>query len=831
MAQKLSANIKEITSTLHSLFDIGQVVELRVISPPKYGSKPFVQSGYFNNLDALACIAASASDSGATGVYITPNKINPALFSRSPNKLSPGLTSTSDDDVEEHTYLLIDVDPVRPSHISASIEEKRLAFGVTRTILESLRAEGWPAPIVGDSGNGAHLIYKVQLPPHHTLIRRFYSALSLFFDIEGATIDQKVFNPARIWKLYGTTARKGGNTDDRPHRNARLLSVPDVVKKVPRGKIEAFAKRAPLEASGGFNSERARRLDMWIHAHFDEQTKPTEMKWGAKGRKFVFEVCPFDTAHNDTSAYIVQTNAGEIYAGCQHKECAGAGRKGWKEFQRKFGPFSGSSRDGGGTGGGTVSQRQPSSGEAPGLTDLGNAKRLIRGFGQDLKFVSSWKKWMYFTGKRWEIDNTGRVMRLAEQAIATIFAEATATADQDIGAKLFKHAVASESSKALHSMVNLAAYESGVSVGVGQLDKDPWKLNVSNGTIDLKSGQLLPHARKHLLTKMCPVEYDPNAECPAWDNFLHEILDGRLDLISFLYRYLGYSLTGLVSEQKLIFLYGTGANGKSTFLNTMQHLLGGYAKQSAPELLLSSKNGRHPTEVADLLGARFVVSSEIDRGRGLAEASIKQMTGGDIIKARYMKKDFFEFLPTHKLWLAANHKPIIKGNDEGIWRRVLLVPFEIIIPEEKQDKQLATKLLAELPGVLNRVVTGCLDWQRNGVNAPKEVIDATREYREQLDQLKPFFDEVSEFGDDATINPKVLHRAFMDWCEENHETTMKPRYFAMLMRERGFRQGKPTKRGAKVTYRPWLGVRVRGIEDLTTEVKVLPFGEKNTRTR
>ena len=202
------------------------------------------------------------------------------------------------------------------------------------------------------------------------------------------------------------------------------------------------------------------------------------------------------------------------------------------------------------------------------------------------------------------------------------------------------------------------------------------------------------------------------------------------------------------------------------------------------------------------------------------------MTGGDIIKARYMKKDFFEFLPTHKLWLAANHKPIIKGNDEGIWRRVLLVPFEVSIPEAKQDKQLANKLLAELPGILNRLVAGCLDWQHNGLNAPKEVVEATQEYREQLDQLKPFFDDVCLKEKEAEINPKMLYNAFLDWCEENHETPMKPRYFAMLMRERGFRQGKPTKKGSKVTYRPWLGIRLRDVKDLKPKVKVIPFADK-----
>jgi len=834
----LLSSPQELTRTLYALFPLDAkagrgvdqplpVVELRVISPSKYGSKSHITSGYFNDFDKLASAAAACSDAGANGVYITPNKINPALFARSPNKLTSGLPSTQDSDILEHTYLLIDIDPVRPSHISASQEEKRLAFKVSKLIYQSLAAEGWPAPIVGDSGNGAHLIYKINMPPKHELIRRFYAALELFFATDGVEIDQKVFNPARIWKLYGTAARKGANVDDRPHRVARLLNVPENFRKVPKKKFEAFAKRAPL-SNGGFSSEKARRLDMWVHAHFDETDRPVEMKWADKGRKWVFDTCPFNSDHNDRSAYIVQTNAGDIYAGCMHQNCVGAGRKGWKVFQDKFGNFASGGSASGGTGNGTggggggglgSNQRSPSGPNSPGLTDLGNAKRLINGFGENIRYLGSWKKWLHYTGARWRTDETGVVMRLAEQAVATIFAEAAITTDSDKQERLYKHAIKSESSKALHAMVGLASYEQQVAIDVNQLDKDPWKLNTKNGTVDLKTGQLLPHSRGDLVTKMCPVEYDPNAKCPTWDKFLHEIMGGRLDLISFLYRYLGYSLTGLVSEQKLIFLYGTGANGKSTFLGTIQHLLGGYAKQSAPELLLSSKNGRHPTEVADLLGARFVVSSEIDRGRSLAEASIKQMTGGDIIKARYMQKDFFEFEPTHKIWLSANHKPIIKGNDEGIWRRMLLVPFEVKIAEENQDKHLDMKLLNELPGLLNRAVAGCLDWQHNGLNAPEDVVEATQEYREQLDQLKPFFDDICEIEKDASINPKVLYNVFLDWCEENHEAPMKPRYFRMLLRERGFTQGKPTKKGSKTTYRPWLGIRLRGVEDINVHGK------------
>lgn len=798
-----AANRPEILATLRSLFTDDQVVELRVLSKSDYGGKTRAKSGYFNDLELLATTAAACSDDGATGVYITMNQINPALFARSPNRITQGLPATSDDDVQEHTYLLIDIDPVRPSHVSAANSEKKLAAQVLRSIYLSLDAEGWPNPIVGDSGNGMHLIYKVALKPKDPIIRRFYSALSLFFDTEGVTIDQKVFNPARIWKLYGTAVRKGADVEDRPWRLAKVLKIPEDFNRVSKKLVEQFAKRAP-ENRGAMNSAKARRLDLWVSAHLSAAGAP--IPWGDKGRKWVLDQCPFEEDHRDRSAYIVQTHSGEVYAGCLHKGCVGSGRKGWRAFQDKFGRLNTASGDGDGT----PSQVIGSSAASPGLTDLGNAKRLVQRFGEDVKYVPSWSKWLSYTGKRWELDETGRIMRLAEEAVADIFGEAAAENDAERSRKFYKHAVKSESAGSLHAMVGLAANEPGMTVPIRKFDADAWKLNTSNGTIDLTTGQLMAFKKSDLITKICPVEYDTNAESPIWDNFMHEIFEGRLDLISFIYRYLGYSLTGSVREQKLIFLYGTGANGKSTFLNTIQRLMGTYAKQAAPELLVASKSGRHPTEVADLMGARLVVSAEIDRGKSLAEASIKQMTGGDPIKARYMKQDFFEFLPTHKLWLAANHKPIIKGNDEGIWRRVLLVPFEISIPEEKQDKELDNKLIGELPGILNRLVAGCLDWQRNGLNPPESVIYATQEYREELDPMKPFFLDRCELDSEHSINPKNLYNAYIDWCEESHERAMNPRFFAMLMRERSFRQGKPSKKGSATTYRPWLGIKLRG---------------------
>ena len=270
------------------------------------------------------------------------------------------------------------------------------------------------------------------------------------------------------------------------------------------------------------------------------------------------------------------------------------------------------------------------------------------------------------------------------------------------------------------------------------------------------------------------------------------VMGGKTHLVDYLHAYMGYSLTGVITEQTLAFLHGTGSNGKSTFLTTVQKLMGDYARQAAPELLLSKTMGSdHPTSIADLQGARFVTTSEVDRGRHFAEALIKQLTGGETVKARFMRQDFFEFEPTHKLWIAANHKPIIKGNDWAIWRRIRLIPFEVTIPDEKQDKNLPYKLAEELPGILNRLVEGCLAWQAGGLKAPAEVLVATEEYKDEMDLLKDFLDEWCVQKEKVRVEVSVLYERYLDWCDiTGDRKPMNKKYLGRLLKERGFKQCK-----------------------------------------
>jgi putative DNA primase/helicase len=334
-------------------------------------------------------------------------------------------------------------------------------------------------------------------------------------------------------------------------------------------------------------------------------------------------------------------------------------------------------------------------------------------------------------------------------------------------------------------MMRWARAEQGIPILPEQMDRDPFLLNVLNGTIDLRTGALQPHDRTQSITKLAPVMFDAEAECPTFLGFLARVLPDA-EVRRFLRYMTGYGMTGSTVEQCLAFLYGGGANGKSTFLDTIQEMLGDYAQTAAPDLLTSRGGDRHPTELADLFGARWVSSIEVDEGKRLAETLVKQMSGGDKMKARFMRTDFFQWAPTHKLFLAANHKPEIRGTDYAIWRRIRLIPFTVTIPENERDGNLGEKLIAELPGILNWAIAGCLDWQRYGLGVPAAIREATEEYREEQDILAKFIDERCVIDAQAWVVSGTLYAVYMAWCKSSGEEPVSNTAFGKRLTERGF---------------------------------------------
>jgi putative DNA primase/helicase len=371
--------------------------------------------------------------------------------------------------------------------------------------------------------------------------------------------------------------------------------------------------------------------------------------------------------------------------------------------------------------------------------------------------------------------------------------------------RVLKWAIKSEEAKRINAMLDLARSEPGMPILPEQMDSDPWLFNCPNGTLELKTGLLREHRREDYITKLCPVEYHPDAPCPTWEKVLGAVFpdaddEPDIELITFMHRLLGRCLTGDVSEQILPIFWGVGANGKSTIVNAMLDTLGGdYAMKANADLLMTSRGERHPTELAGLFGMRLVVASETHQGRRLNEALVKDLTGGERIRARRMREDFWEFDPTHKVILLTNHKPRVEGQDEGIWRRLRLVPFETIfwdpadpgkdaaqLPERlRQDKQLGAKLSTEREGILAWLVRGCLDWQRDGLTMPAKVRAATTDYRAGEDTLARWLEECCVTGDTAyRCRSAKLYGAYKAWCENSGETPLAQKFFGPALEDR-----------------------------------------------
>lgn len=319
---------------------------------------------------------------------------------------------------------------------------------------------------------------------------------------------------------------------------------------------------------------------------------------------------------------------------------------------------------------------------------------------------------------------------------------------------------------------------------VEQWDADPWLLNTPNGTVDLRTSELLGHQREQYLTKITAA--GPGGDCPLWLQFLSRITDGNSELQAFLQRVIGYCLTGSVREHALFFLYGTGSNGKSVFLSTIAGLLNDYAKTAPASAFTATSTEQHPTDVAGLRGARFVTAIETEDGRWWAEAKIKSLTGGDPVTARFMRQNFFEYVPQFKLIVAGNHKPGLRSVDEAIRRRLHLIPFTVTIGEKERDPQLAEKLKAEYSGILQWAIEGCLAWQRDGLNPPAVVQDATAQYLAAEDAIGRWIGDRCVLDPNCWCSSTALYRDYEGWCAQAGERCGSQKRFTQELEGRGF---------------------------------------------
>jgi putative DNA primase/helicase len=409
------------------------------------------------------------------------------------------------------------------------------------------------------------------------------------------------------------------------------------------------------------------------------------------------------------------------------------------------------------------------------LTEDSVALAFADRYRAELRFDHHVGKWHVWDGARWRCEDTCLAFFQARELVREL-------------AKDMSDKVRLIASKAAFcgSVERFARADRAFAVTSEIWDRNGYLLGTPAGTVDLRTGTLMDAQPDHYITKATAVAPAETADCPRWMQFLREATNGDQALIDFLQQFAGYALTGDTKEHALLFVYGGGGNGKSVFQNTIAGIMADYATAAAMETFVASSMDRHPTDLAMLRGARLVTASETEEGRAWAEARIKQMTGGDRIRARYMRQDFFEYLPQFKLLLIGNHQPSLHNVDDGARRRFNIIPF--IHKPEAPDRDLEARLRAEWPGILRWAIEGCLIWQRNGLVRPQVVLDATEEYFESQDLIRHWIEERCETGKALADTRGNLFRSWSTWANANGEPPRSAKWFVQAMRRLGFKQ-------------------------------------------
>jgi P4 family phage/plasmid primase-like protien len=902
-------NLEEIRKAIGILFaDVkfgaGECIEVRV--PDK--KKRITAAGWFDDKEALAKSVARLARDGFSdpdnprrfvheNAYWTCNPASDALLARQKkNTIAIAPDTTSDNNITRRLWLPIDIDPLRPSGVSATNAEKKLAREVVETLGNKLIDElGFPSDCIvgGSSGNGYHILIRIELPNDNDardLIKKCLAAMQGMVGTGKVEVDPKVYNAARIIKCYGTLACKGMNTADRPWRWSKLSVVPKKVVVCPTELLEKLAALAPEKnpkralgekRQGPWDEENTQAyLDWtnWEHGDMLPGGKPEEIaKW--------LGTCIVNPDHRD-AAVILHTDGWNSYT-CFHASC----RVTWKQFTEHWEEENGERYDypkrklelsdsfeiedacdgisepikpvdwskvkvnvnslltpdlkeklGAHL---PKDETEPKSGattvvdteedDAPAhslplnvvvnqkvrlqkwnLTDSGNAERFVARYGHAFRFASQ-RGWFYWDGKRWAPDSIGRVMRCATMVARKIEQELPYHLDGVVDAEkqtaiegaVRAWAKKSESRTALGAMEYLARFAKTIDIKLSDFDRNPWAFNVANGTIDLTTGGCQPQVQADLITKLSPVEFDPKATCPLWLEFLADITAQNEELIGYLQRAVGYTLTGSTTEHCLFLLHGTGRNGKSTFIETIRYLLGDYGVAAHMSTFLVKKGDSIPNDLAALQSARMVAAVETEESKRLDEPKIKQITGGDTITARFMFKEFFEFKPQFKIWLATNALPVVRGTDEGIWRRMKRIPFNVYIPDGKKDEKLGEKLKSEASGILNWALEGLDDYRRNSLDEPQCVTDATEEYRGSMDWLERFIAEECEIVSDKDVSSRRLYERFCQWADRTGEYQCKEIKFAEAMVSHGYKKGRSRTAITGKQVNAYLGMKLK----------------------
>lgn len=436
---------------------------------------------------------------------------------------------------------------------------------------------------------------------------------------------------------------------------------------------------------------------------------------------------------------------------------------------------------------------------APQFSEESMALAFTRRHADRVRYVPKFNKWFIYNGKRWAEDE-----RLQTYSYAREVVRETAMLASDASSTRSGQSIRIASAKSTYAIVNLASKDQRLSATVDQWDADDWLLNTPSGVIDLRTGEEREHRPEDYMQKITAVAADHNMVPVIWHEFLNRSTGEKPELQSYLQRMAGYMLTGQTRDHALFFAYGTGGNGKSVIISTLAGMLGEYHRTAPIEAFTASQQDRHPTDIAGLVGARMVSATETEQGRLWAEARIKVITGGDRISARFMRQDFFEFIPKFKLIIAGNHRPGLKSVDEAMIRRIHLIPFTVTIPPDERDPELAERLKAEWPAILAWCIEGCLEWQRIGLAPPAAVVEATRDYLQSEDVLAIWLDECCELSRDHWGLSGVLFASWRQWAQAAGEEVGTERQFSQRLQTRGL--AKVRRNGGRRAY---TGVRLK----------------------
>jgi P4 family phage/plasmid primase-like protien len=850
---------------LEILFEPGQVFEIRAldVAPHDASDRPrFTAAGVFDSAaKAVEVLADFLRGHACKGVYVTLNPLNPATIPPTNTMVFPATDTARDGHVLRRRWLLVDCDPVRQPGTSSSEAELRLALETRERVQSFLAQRGFAEPVALMSGNGGHLLYRIDLESDaKDTIQRFLRALSTRFSSDRVKVDTTVTNASRITKLAGTMACKGEQTPDRPWRRSRLegtaASDPSWTPRInsldllgtveePKSAVAPTAKPAPRSRHLPILQKIEDRCAFMGHCR-DDASKLSEPEWYAQ--LGIIGRCE----HGEQLAHERSEPHPEYSASRTTKKLeqasAKAGPRSCRDIEESLGfegcascPHHGKITSPISLGKVEVERGKPMAPEdvkllglddphgfltAP-LNDDGNATRFLAVHKSKVLYCPKLGRWLLWDGRRWMEDELDRVRTLAAE-VMELFADQVGQSIQQMPQlrdDLSRHhqfAINSGNLQRLNALLAIA--QARVAVSEDVLDTDPWLLTVKNGTIDLRSGELQPHDPSHRITKLAPVNYDPDARSALWERHLDRVMNGNQELVRYLQRWAGCCLTGDISVRAFAVLHGSGSNGKSVTIETLATMLGEYASHTEPRTFEQkfSSNGIS-NDLARLRGARMVVASETNLGARLDAGLIKRVTGGEKITARYLHHEYFEFLPNFKLIMATNNKPDLPGDDRALWNRVKMIPFEVAIPDVERDPQLGEKLRspAELSAILCWALEGCLAWQTYGMEEPEAVIEAVQEYRDDQDFFSDWLDSSCMMGDAATrgdlwTSSERLFTNYTKWAELNGAPSLSMRRFAEILRKKGC---EPVKRNSS---RGWLGIALQ--DRLSPQTIMFPSG-------